>query len=294
MNPNKKWVYVQDATLKHPYSATMYMKFDKETCENVFLESGYTWTKIDGPEEPDNWKYDASKNTLDMYGQFLFTITKFSADTIYMVNQKNRQKAYFINFNVKSQPATAITIDPEPLIIKATYPFTFKNANINDPQNFISVNDGINAKINEVVRSGCNSPKYNPEQHIAAFQLRDSLYTLYVVTTNGCPTGELSAQVLFYNNITKTFIDNSYQYKLFANYEYANNRFKPSDLRKRYKINGPDIEKLDYNHDGVTDYKFTRLWHNGTFNALSTTVLSVAKGQIDTLYSKEVPYPVTE
>jgi hypothetical protein len=100
--PDKKWVYVQDATLKHPYRATTYMKFDKEACENVFLKSGSRWSGIDGPEKPKNWKYDASKNTLDMYGQFFFTITKFSADKIYMINQKTRQKAYFINHNNKT------------------------------------------------------------------------------------------------------------------------------------------------------------------------------------------------
>jgi hypothetical protein len=294
MNPDKKWVYIQGAILKHSYTAPMYTKFYEETCENIFFESGYVWSKIDGPEEPNNWKYDAAKNTLDMYGQSSFTITKFSADTIYMVNQKNRQKAYFINFNGKSQPATAIIIDPEPLIIKAAYPFTFKKANIKDSPNFISLNDGSNAKIKEAVQEACNGAPYSQGQHIATFQLRDSHYTLYAVTATGGPTGEPSAQVLFYNNITNTFLPGSYQYKLFANYNFANSRFEPSGLRKHYKINGPDIEKLDYNHDGITDYKFTRLWHNGTFNALSTTVLSAAKGQIDTLYSKEVPYPLAE
>jgi len=193
-----------------------------------------------------------------------------------------------------TQPGIATTTEPEPLVINAAYPFTFKDANTKNGLNIISLNDGITAQIKEVVQQDCSNPEYNPEQHIATFQLRDSLYTLYVVTTTGCPTGEPLAQVLFYNNTTKTFIPGSYQYKLFANYDYANGRFKPSDLREHYKINGPDIERTDYNGDGVPDYKFTRLWHNGTFNALSTTVLSITKGQIDTLYNKETGYAVEE
>jgi hypothetical protein len=98
-NPVKKWVYIEDETLKHPYEAIAYTKFNAKTCENRSLETNNIFlVSIEGNNQPGKWKYDSYRNTLNLYDKYLFTSTKFSSDTIYILNQKTKQKAYFINY----------------------------------------------------------------------------------------------------------------------------------------------------------------------------------------------------
>lgn len=99
MEPGKKWVYIEEETLNHPYGAIAYTKFHEKTCENRHLGTNDIFpVSIEGNNPPGKWNYNLSKKTLNMFGQYFFTITKFSPDTIYMVNQKNKQKGYFINY----------------------------------------------------------------------------------------------------------------------------------------------------------------------------------------------------
>jgi len=70
-------------------------------------------------------------------------------------------------------------------------------------------------------------------------------------------------------------------------YDYENWNLKAGYLKKLFKIVTPEIEVVDFNKDGINDFKFVRLWHNGTFNAINTTILTVRKGKIDTLHFDE-------
>jgi hypothetical protein len=103
------------------------------------------------------------------------------------------------------------------------------------------------------------------------------------------PTGELNSRVLFYDNQKKEFANNVFDFNLWALYDFDNGKLKPSDLKNHSKINSPEIEVVDLNKDEINDYKFVRLWHNGTFNAIHTTILTVKNSKIDTLYFEEKP-----
>jgi hypothetical protein len=66
-------------------------------------------------------------------------------------------------------------------------------------------------------------------------------------------------------------------------YYVENGEIKYSNLKDQLKYDFPEIELVDYDNDGTKDFKFTRLYHNGTANAVETTILTIANSQIDTL-----------
>ena len=97
------------------------------------------------------------------------------------------------------------------------------------------------------------------------------------------PTGYVNSKVLFYDNLKKEFASEAFDFNLFALCRFENGKFIPSNLKTAFKINAPEIELVDANHDGINDFKFTRLYHNGTANSIQKTILTVKNAQIDTL-----------
>lgn len=70
-------------------------------------------------------------------------------------------------------------------------------------------------------------------------------------------------------------------------YDIENKSLQPSELKQSLKIILPEVELVDYNKDGINDFKFIRLIHNGTYNALQTTILTFHDNKLDTLYFAE-------
>ncbi|HEY1054701.1 MAG TPA: hypothetical protein VGE24_06180, partial [Emticicia sp.] len=101
--------------------------------------------------------------------------------------------------------------------------------------------------------------------------------------------GYTNSKVLFYDNETKEFIAGTFDFNLFALYNNYNGQLKVSNLKEQFKIETPEIQSVDFNDDGSKDFQFTRFVHNGTFNAIKTTIVSIRDMQIDTLMVTEKP-----
>lgn len=66
-------------------------------------------------------------------------------------------------------------------------------------------------------------------------------------------------------------------------YNFDNGKLKATDIKSHFRITSPKFDMIDFNHDKIRDYKFDRLWHNGTFNAIHPIVLTFSIDNIDIL-----------
>ena len=179
--------------------------------------------------------------------------------------------------------------------INAKFPLRLDLIDLEDKNNTIHLNDDIAAKIEDVVKDYAkdfefyDSSQTYKDTYINTIRLHDSLETIFWVLLKHYPTNEVNSYILFYDNERKEFIDYDFEFSLYALYNYENGNFKAGYLKKLFKIETSEIEKTDYNKDGIPDYKLVRLWHNGTFNAIHTTILTVMNNKIDTLHFDEKP-----
>ena len=174
--------------------------------------------------------------------------------------------------------------------IDGKLPMHLEEINLQDKNNFIQLNDGIVYKIEAVIKDYAkdiefyDSTQSYKDTYINTIQLRDSLYTMYLVLFKHYPTGEVNSKVLFYDNQKKEFAENEFDFNLWALYEFENEKLTPTNLKTIFKINSPEIELVDFNNDKIKDFKFVRLRHNGTSNSILTTILTLKNNKIDTLF----------
>ncbi len=179
--------------------------------------------------------------------------------------------------------------------INAKLPLRLDEINFENKNNTIHLNDGIVSKIEEVIKDYAkdfdfyDSTQTYRDTYINTIRLQDSLQTIFLILLKHYPTDEINSRVLFYDNQKKVFVDNVFDFNLWVLYNLENGKLKPAGLKTHFKINSPEIEVVDFNKDEINDYKFVRLWHNGTFNAIHTTILTIRNNRIDTLYFDEKP-----
>ena len=179
--------------------------------------------------------------------------------------------------------------------IEVKFPLYLTEIDLDDKENTVYLNDRIVSKIDETIKEYAtdiefyDSSQTYMDNYINTFRLRDSLCTLFLVLLKHYPTGAVNSKVLFYDNQKKEFAEKIVDFNLHALYDFDNEYLKSTNLKTAFNITTPEIELVDYDTNGLNDYKFVRLWHNGTFNAIHTTILSVKDSHIDTLLFIEKP-----
>lgn len=196
------------------------------------------------------------------------------------------------NKNQKNQNNKLKTLNlPDIYAIDAKFPLTISNLDFKDKRNMLTFNDGITSKIEETIKEyyftdclGDSSETFFSIKDIYfnTIRLYDSLQMVFLVIFNP-PAQKLNSIVLFYNNTTKEFIEDKFCYNIHALYNIDKVGIKPSNLKELFKMNVPDIELVDYDKNGKNDLMFTRIYHNGTENAIETIVLKVDNNKVDTL-----------
>jgi hypothetical protein len=177
--------------------------------------------------------------------------------------------------------------------INSKFPLRLNEIKLDETSNIIHLNDGIISKIEETIKTYAkeilfyDSTQTYRDLYINTIQLHDNLQTIYLVLLKHYPTGVVNSKVLFYNNQKKEFLNENFDLNLHALYDFNNGQLKPTNLKTDFKITTPEIEIVDADQDGINDFKLVRLWHNGTFNALQTTILTVKDNQLDTLHFEE-------
>jgi hypothetical protein len=174
-------------------------------------------------------------------------------------------------------------------IIDAKFPLKLSGINLQDTTNTIELTPYIKGKIEKIIYDnyryatrGDSSQKYYTVKgtYIKTIRLRDSLHTTYLVIFKRM--AYVNSKILFYNNKVNKLIDQPIDFNLFALYNEENGRLQPSNLKTLFKITSPEIELIK-DKNGAVEYKFNGLYHNGTANAIETTILKVLKNEIDTV-----------
>ncbi|MGB0861668.1 MAG: hypothetical protein ACPG19_06430 [Saprospiraceae bacterium] len=181
--------------------------------------------------------------------------------------------------------------------IDLPFPLKLEEINLLSEETF-HVNDAILSEISQTIIDFKETTSLdslhlftNKDIYINTIRLYDERYTVFLVLLKYYPSSVLYSKALFYDNEKKEFINDAFEFKIYAMYDnYENGKLTPSNLKTLFKINTPEIDLIDYNNDGINDYKFVRLWHNGTANALHTTIITIQNGQIDTLHFEEKWY----
>ncbi len=197
----------------------------------------------------------------------------------------------------KIYPADNTIVFPEFSITDATFPLKIENLDWEHLPKVVHVNDGIEAALKATIYDyyfvdcqGDSSETYFSlrEVYLQTLRLQDSLHTIFLLLFKYPAGGKVSGKVLFYNKESKDFAGKAIDFNLHALYDLDRGKLKPTSLKQLFKLQEPEIERLDYDKDGINEFKFTRLYHNGTANALETAILKINNNQIDTLDFKQV------
>lgn len=184
-------------------------------------------------------------------------------------------------------------------VVTSEFPLFINKVDFESKQNLIQLNDEINSKISKTVTEFYNTESGVDEDYKKYFSLKDCYFktikldekskTVFVIILKRYPSKELTSKVLFYDKNRKQFIGNPVEFKIYALYDFDNGKIKATNLKELFKIKSPEIKLTDKDNDGENEFEFTRLWHNGTFNAIELSVLKVTENKIDTIQkSKKV------
>jgi hypothetical protein len=172
--------------------------------------------------------------------------------------------------------------------IDAAFPLQLSNIDFNRSTS-AKLDGVIHSKIRNTIEdyytNNCVIDSFHTYQdtYLNTIRVKDSLHTIFLILLKNYPTEELTAKVLFYDNRKKAFIDETLDFKIYGLYEWDHNQLKPTNLKTDFKLDTPEIQVIDFDRDGVSDLKFTRLFHNGTFNSIHSAVLTLKNSNLDTL-----------
>ena len=179
--------------------------------------------------------------------------------------------------------------------ISTEFPLNLGVVDFNDKSKTICLNEEVSLKVDAVVKEFASTilwderyPHTDMDAYINTICLQAKLYTVYVVLLKHFPmTEKVSSMVLLYDNQKNEFVGEGLNLGIEYLYHFEDGRLNPTNLKTEFNITTPELELTDFNMDGIEDFKFTCLIHNGTYNAIETIVLTTKNSAIDTLYFDE-------
>lgn len=118
---------------------------------------------------------------------------------------------------------------------------------------------------------------YKMSIYLSGSQNIDLLCTI----TSGCPHSAVVNHIHFYNKNEQRFLAPSHPHNIYNMYHRSDSSILETSnlipLLKDFLPDLPEIEETDYNHDGISDFTFRRLYHVGTVNAEEITILQLNK-----------------
>jgi hypothetical protein len=177
--------------------------------------------------------------------------------------------------------------------VKATFPLRIYRLNFNAQRGIINVDEKVRAAIEQEIRKcyfincgGDSSEEFSKmkDVYFNTICLKDSLQTIFMVLTHCCIPDWVGSTVFFYDNLTHEFAGTTFDFNLHPLYVLRDTKLETGNLKDHFLKRTPEIGLIDYDGDGINDYKFTRLYHNGTVNAIETTILKVRNKRVETLY----------
>ena len=100
------------------------------------------------------------------------------------------------------------------------------------------------------------------------------------------PSGKVKSKILFFDNTKKEFLEYVHDFNIHALYNEMDRKLEPTNLKERFQIDFPEIDMIDFDGDKFADFKLTRLYHNGTANAIEEMIVEISEAKADTLKFK--------
>lgn len=90
----------------------------------------------------------------------------------------------------------------------------------------------------------------------------------------------VTCKILFFDTKTDAFLEEIFNFKIYALYDFKDGKLVASNLKEELKFDTPEIELSDFTKDGIKEFTFNRLNHNGTFNAIEKLAIQIENGKI--------------
>jgi hypothetical protein len=110
----------------------------------------------------------------------------------------------------------------------------------------------------------------------------------YLLIVQHVPQGFVTGRLISWDQREERIIAGTADVRFAGMYNVRNGELQRSNLKKLFKITGPELELMDTL--GREAIIVRRLWHNGTFNSMERTALSFDQGRLDTLFSSLSPF----
>lgn len=189
---------------------------------------------------------------------------------------------------VTKETPSSITY-PDIKVIQSDFPLNIKDVDFSDSSAFCEISDQKIAEIKKCIEkfyfedcSGDSLETYFKlkDVYIGTIELIDSKFTIYTIILRR-PEGILTSKILFFNTENNRFEKVHYEFNIHAMYDYTSKGLEASNLKTMFLENIPEIKIVE--SDKMNKFQFTRLYHNGTANAVETTLIEVNEDRIDTL-----------
>ena len=189
-------------------------------------------------------------------------------------------------------PATALSlVMPSIHPIPTSLPLQVEEIDLNDTQKQVEVSEGKTAFIESIIKdyyyNECNGDprqsfvKVN-DTYIGTLWAVDTLTSVFYVILQH-PSGTLNAKIGFYDNVTKQPLASAVDYNIQAAYHLTDGQLQPNKIKNNLLLHQPVLEVLDYNHDGIHDFKISSLANNGSKNTIKTQIFDVTAKQLEVL-----------
>ncbi len=118
-------------------------------------------------------------------------------------------------------------------------------------------------------------------------KLRGRASEYYLKVVQHVPQGFVTGRLINWDPREERIIAGPADVRFSGMYNVRNGGLQPSNLKKQFKITGPELMIMDtLGREAVI---VRRLWHNGTFNSIERSVLCLDSGRVDTLSSRLSP-----
>lgn len=189
-----------------------------------------------------------------------------------------------------------VKVFPDLAIRNASFPLSLSRIDFHETENVGQFNEEIQQQIRKTISDiyytdcqGDSNQTYFSidDTYIGTVRLRDSLQSIFLVIFQHIPGGP-DSKILFYDMHSGKFADSIIRFSIHGLYDFDGVHLRPTRLKEQFKIQEPEIELVDFDKNGINDFKFTRLHHNGTANAIETMIIKAADLKIDTLDFKQI------
>ena len=197
-----------------------------------------------------------------------------------------------VNETTSSQIAEETSV----YVLNCELPLYLGRVNLEDTQNIEKLSGPIASRIRlEIEQFGgqfefLDSTQKAESLLLKTLKLDNKEFSVFLMLFKYYTTDRLYSRAVFYQKETGRIIEDTFDFKIFALYNLEGFELVPTNLKTKLQIDSPELELYDLNEDGQMDIRFTRLYHNGTYNALQTTVLSINNNRIDTLATDHKPF----